>query len=140
MEIVRQKSKDSGCVCVAASCMSVFVGVSVCVCVCVRACVCVCVCVRACVCVCVRARMHACVRVCVCVCVCVCVYTIWCSGLCSRFPIDRLWVQFPRIMVAHVFLLFLILLALLSFSWVVTNNQCMPECMYVVWRVYKNEK
>ena len=36
-------------------------------------------------------------------------------------------------MVAHVFLLFVILLALLSFSWVVTNSQCMPE--YVVWCV-----
>ena len=73
----------------------------------------------------------ACVRACVCVCAC----PIWCSGMYSRFPIERLRVQFPTIMVAHVFLLFLflILLALLSFSWVVTNSQCMPE--YVVWCV-----
>ena len=46
-------------------------------------------------------------------------------------------------MVAHVFLLFLILLALLSFSWALTSIQCMSE--YVVWCVHvekekKNEK
>ena len=63
---------------------------------------------------------------------------IWCSGMCSQFPIERLRVQFPTIMVAYVILLFLILQALLSFSWVVTNSQCMPE--YVVWRVCKNKK
>ena len=39
--------------------------------------------VRACVCI------HACVCLCVCVCVCVCV-PVWCSGLCSRFPIVTL--------------------------------------------------
>ena len=48
----------------------------------------------------------------------------------QRFPIDRLWVRFPTNMVTHVFLLFLRLLTFLSFSWVVTNSQCMPE--YVV--------
>ena len=49
----------------------------------------------------------------------------------QRFPIDRLRVRFPTIMVTHVFLLFLrLFLTFLSFSWVVTNSQCMPE--YVV--------
>ena len=82
-----------------------------------------------CMCVCVR----ACVRACVCVYLCV-------SGVCvshmvqwyvQRFPIDRLRVRFPTIMVTHVFLLFLrLFLTFLSFSWVVTNSQCMPE--YVV--------
>ena len=59
----------------------------------------------------------------------------------QRFPIDRLRIRFPTIMVTHVFLLFLILLSLLSFSWVVTNSQCMLE--YVMWRVgvkIKNKK
>ena len=71
------------------------------------------------------------------VCVCVCV-PIWCSGMSSRFPIERLRVQLLTIMVAQFFLLFLILLTLLSFSWVVTNSQCMPE--YVVWRVCVKNK
>ena len=54
---------------------------------CVRVCACVCVCV------CV---VHG---VCVCVCVCACaralvhMYPIWCCGMCSRFPIERLRVQ-----------------------------------------------
>ena len=71
--------------------------------------------------------------VCVCVCVCVCVFACptSCNGMYSRFQIKRLWVQFPTIMVIHVFLLFLaLLLALLLFSWVTTHRQCMPE--YVV--------
>ena len=90
---------------------------------------------------CIAATVYYCVCVCVCACVCVCVCVcvfvwvcpLWCSGMCSRFPIQRLRVQFPTIMVAHVFLFFLILLALLSFSWVVTNSQCMSE--YMVWCV-----
>ena len=78
--------------------------------------VCVCACVRACVC-----------GVCVCVCVCV---PVWCSGLCSRFPIETLRVRSPPSAVTHVFLLFLYL-------WVVTNSQmCMSEYECVV--VYKN--
>ena len=98
----------------------------------VRVHVCVYVCVRACMRVCLCLCVHMCMSVCVCVCVCVC--PIWCSGMCSRFPIERLRVQFPTIMVAHVFLLFLgLFLTFLSFSWVVTNSQCMPE--YVVWCV-----
>ena len=106
-------------------------------CVCELCCECVCVllcCEYVCVCVC-----ELCCE-CVCVCVCVCVCPIWCSGgMCSRFPIVRLRVQFPTIMVAHVFLLFLeLFLTSLSFSWVVTNSQCMPE--YVVWRVCRKRK
>ena len=71
--------------------------------------------------------------VCVCVCVCdsVCVCVPYGAVVCAVD--ERLRVQFPTIMVTHVFLLFLVLLALLSSSWVVTNSQCMPE--YVVWRV-----
>ena len=89
--------------------------------------------------------------VCLCVCVCVCVGVPLeqlgdivqdRQGVCvcvshmvqwyvQRFPIDRLRVRFPTIMVTHVFLLFLrLFLTFLSFSWVVTNSQCMPE--YVV--------
>ena len=80
----------------------------------VRVCTFVCVC--------------ACVRSCVCVCVCVSHMVQW---YVQRFPIDRLRVRFPTIMVTHVFLLFLrLFLTFLSFSWVVTNSQCMPE--YVV--------
>ena len=78
--------------------------------------------VAVCACVCVR------VRVCMSMHVCVCHMVQW---YVQRFPIDRLRVRFPTIMVTHVFLLFLrLLLAFLSFSWVVTNSQCMPE--YVV--------
>ena len=59
--------------------------------------------------------------------------------MCSRFPIERLRVQFPTIIVAHVFLLFLgLFLTFFSFSWVVTNSQCMPE--YVVWCVCVEKK
>ena len=115
------------CVCVSHM-VQWYVQSIVCVCVCVCACVCVCVCVHVCVCVCV------CVRARVCVCVC----PIWCSGMCSRFPIERLQVKYPTIIAAHVFLLFLILLALLSFAWVVTNSQCMPE--YAVWCVCKKKE
>ena len=72
----------------------------------------------------------------VCVCVCVCV-----SHMVQRYVQSisnrEVAVEFPTIMVAHVFLLFLILLALLSFSWVVTNSQCMSE--YVVWCVWKRK-
>ena len=108
------------------------------VCVCFCACVCVCVCMRvgvgvcfvdACVCVCVRARVCVCARTRACACVCVCVHMV--QWYVQRFPIDRLRVRFPTIMVTHVFLLFLrLFLTFLSFSWVVTNSQCMPE--YVV--------
>ena len=53
--------------------------------------------------------------------------------------VERLRVQFPTIMVAHVFLLFLgLFLTFLSFSWVVTNSQGMPE--YVVWCVCVEKK
>ena len=42
-------------------------------------------------------------------------------------------------MVTHVFLLVLrLFLTFLSFSWVVTNSQCMPE--YVVWCVCRKRK
>ena len=69
-------------------------------------------------------------NVCVCVRVCVCVSHMV-QWYVQRFPIDRLRVRFPTIMVTHVFLLFLrLFLTFLSFSWVVTNRQCMPE--YVV--------
>ena len=65
-----------------------------------------------------------------CVCVCVCV-AVWCSGLCSRFPVETLRVRSPPITVSHVFLLLLYL-------WVVTNSQmCMSK---YVWWTKKNEK
>ena len=65
----------------------------------------------------------------VCVCVCVCV---WCSGLCSRFPIETLRVRSPPSMVSHVFLLLLYLR-------VVTNSQmCMSEYMW--WEKKKKRK
>ena len=67
---------------------------------CCAPCVCVCVCV--CVHVCVRVWVRACARACVCV-----PY----GAVCSRFPIERLWVRFSTIyMVIHVFRLFLRLL------------------------------
>ena len=69
--------------------------------------------------------------VCVCVCVCVCV-AVWCSGLCSRFPIETLRVRSPPSTVSHVFLLLLYL-------WVVTNSQmCMSEYMW--WEKKKKKK
>ena len=59
--------------------------------------------------------------------------------MCSQFPIEGLPVYFTTIMAAHVFLLFLILLALLlSFPWVATNSQCMLE--YVVCVKKRMEK
>ena len=75
--------------------------------------------------------------------VCVCVCVPYGAVVCAVDFIERLRVQFPTIMVAHIFLLFLgLFLTFLSFSWVVTNSQCMPE--YVVWCVcrkkWKNEK
>ena len=74
--------------------------------------------------------------VCVCICVCVSHMVQW---YVQRFPIDRLRVRFPTIMVTHVFLLFhRLFLTFLSFSWVVTNSQCMPE--YVVWCVCRKRK
>ena len=117
-------------------CMQTIEHVPVCVCVCVHACVFL----SQCACVYVYPRTRVCVRARVCVC------PIWCSGMCRRFPIERFACSLPNDYGrtdAHVFLLFLILLALLSFSWVVTNSQRMPEC--VVWRVCvcvskKNEK
>ena len=93
-----------------------------CVCVCVRACACVC----ACACICVYLYAYVCVYVyvyvCVCVRVCVCV-SVWCSGLCSRFPIETLRVRSPPSTVSHVFLLLLYLR-------VVTNSQ-MCKSVYV---------
>ena len=68
-------------------------------------------------------------RVCVCVGVCV---AVWCSGLCSRFPVETLRVRTPPSTVSHVFLLLLYL-------WVVTNSQmCMSE--YVWWGKKKKKK
>ena len=59
--------------------------------------------------------MRACVRACV---------AVWCSGLCSRFPIETLRVRSPPSTVSHLFLLLLYL-------WVVTNSQmCMSEYMW----------
>ena len=43
---------------------------------------------------------------------------VWCSGLCSRFPIETLRVRSPPSTVSHVFLL-------LFYLWVVTNSQNM---------------
>ena len=75
------------------------------------ACVYVCVCVGGGVCA--RARARACV-------------CVWCSGLCSQFPIETLRVRSPPSAVTHVFLLLLYL-------WVVTNSQmCMSEYECVV--------
>ena len=79
--------------------------------------------------------MCVCAYICVCVCVCVCVVCVCVSHMVQwyvqRFPIERLQVRFPTIMVTHIVLLFFgLLLTFLSFSWVVTNSQCMPE--YVV--------
>ena len=72
--------------------------------------------------------VYVCVSVCVCVCVCVCLPY---GAAVQQFPIERLRVPFPTIVVTHLFLLLLrLLLTFLSFSWVVTNSQCMPE--YVV--------
>ena len=49
---------------------------------------------------------------------------VWCSGLCSRFPIETLRVRSPPSTVSHVFLLLLYLR-------VVTNSQmCMSEYMW----------
>ena len=64
---------------------------------------------------------------------CVCVYVhcvaVWCSGLCSRFPVETLRVRSPPSTVSHVFLLLLYLR-------VVTNSQmCMSE--YVWWKKKK---
>ena len=52
--------------------------------------------------------------------------SVWCSGLCSRFPMETLRVRSPPSAVTHVFLLLLYL-------WVATNSQmCMSEYECVV--------
>ena len=92
---------------------------------------CVCVSVRACV------RVCVCVYVChsVCVCMCVCVGGGGGYGMGSRFPIERLRVEFPTIMVTHVFLLFLILLALHSLRWLPAASACRRMwCGVCVWK------
>ena len=95
----------------------------------VRACVCgVCVCVCVCLCMCVRAHVYACMGV------GVPAY----GAVVHACAIERSRVEFPLITVAHVFLFFLILLALLSFPWVATDSQWMLE--YVVWCVMKMKK
>ena len=85
-----------------------------------------------CVCVCVCVRVHA--HVYVCMGVGVPAY----GAVVHACAIERSRVEFPLITVAHVFLFFLILLALLSFPWVATDSQWMLE--YVVWCVMKMKK
>ena len=65
-------------------------------------------------------------------CVYVCVgVAVWCSGLCSRFPVETLRARSSPSTVSHVFLLLLYL-------WVVTNSQmCMSE--YVWWTKKKKK-
>ena len=95
-------------------------------------CVFVCLCLCVCVCVYVFVCMFVCVFVCLCVCVYVHCVAVWCSGLCSRFPVETLRVRSPPSTVSHVFLLLLYLR-------VVTNSQmCMSE--YVWWKKEKEKK
>ena len=65
--------------------------------------------------------------------VCVCVCTVWCSGLCSRFPIEISWVRSPPSTVSHVFLLLLYLR-------VVTNSQMCSMSEYMWWGKKKKKR
>ena len=57
---------------------------------------------------------------------------VWCSGLCSRFPIETLRVRSPPSTVSHVF-------RLLLYLRVVTKSQmCMSEYMW--WKKKKKKK